>query len=503
VAERMNRTIQQMARAMLDEFGTPATFWGEAAYATVVILNKTNVRVNSTQTPHELWFGKTPSVKHFKIFGSKFYIKNTDEQLGKLEPRADEGILLGYSPYNKAYKCYNKRLGRIVDSIDVVIDEKGYIPRQVNHEDIEEDEDYPPNQSDDEEEEPQEAPKEQIRIEEKSPSKYVQKNHPESQILGQKEAGVQTRRTIAEASSYLALLSSTEPQSVQEACKDECWVKAMDEELEQIEKNNTWELVPRPKDKNVIGTKWIFKNKLNENGEVVRNKAILGSKGYAQQEGIDFEETFSPVARLEAIRMFLALSSFQKFKVFQMDVKSAFLNGDLEEEVYIEQPDGFILGNDPNLVCRLKKALYGLKQAPRAWYYRLDKYLHQQGFSKGSADNNLYIKIENDKLLILVVYVDDIIFGSNEESMSQSFALVMQKEFEMSLLGELTYFLGLQIQQNEGGIFLSQTKYLKKILKKYGMEEAKLVCTPMVTGCNLSANDESAAVHQPTYRSMI
>eukprot|EP00253_Pinus_taeda_P014653 PITA_14653 len=185
-----------------------------------------------------------------------------------------------------------------------------------------------------------------------------------------------------------------------------------------------------------------------------------------------------------------------------MDVKSTFLNGDLEE-VYIEQPDGFILGNDPNLVCRLKKALYGLKQAPRAWYYHLDKYLNQQGFSKGSADSNLYIKIENDKLLILVVYVDDIIFGSNEEAMSQSFAVVMQKEFEMSLIGELTYFLGLQIQQKEGEIFLSQTKYLKQILKKYGMEDEKPVCTPIVTGCNLSANDESAAVHQPTYRSMI
>eukprot|EP00253_Pinus_taeda_P009367 PITA_09367 len=250
----------------------------------------------------------------------------------------------------------------------------------------------------------------------------------------------------------------------------------MDEELEQIEKKNTWELVPRPKDKNVIGTKWIFKNKLNENGEVIRNKARLVCKGYAQQEGIDFEEKFSPIARLEAIRMFLALSSFEKFKVFQMDVKSAFLNGDLEEEVYIEQPDGFTLGNDPNLVCRLKKDLYGLKQAPRAWYYRLDKYLHQQ---------------------------DDIIFGSNEETMSQSFALVMQKEFEMSLLGELAYFLGLKIQQNEGGIFLSQTKYLKKILKKYGMEDAKPVCTPMVTGCSLNTNDESATMHQPTYRSTI
>ena len=133
------------------------------------------------------------------------------------------------------------------------------------------------------------------------------------------------------SSSYLTLLSSTEPQNVNEACKDECWVKAMDEELEQIEKNDTWELVPRPHDKNIIGIKWIFKNKLNENGEVIRNKVGLVCKGYAQQEGIDFEENFAPVARLEAIRMFLALSSFQKFKVYQMDVKPAFLNGDLEE----------------------------------------------------------------------------------------------------------------------------------------------------------------------------
>ena len=135
----------------------------------------------------------------------------------------------------------------------------------------------------------------------------------------------------------------------------------MNEELEQIEKNNTWELVPRPHDKNIIGTKWIFKNKLNENSEVIRNKARLVCRGCAQQEGIDFEETFAPIARLETIRMFLSLSSFQKFKVYQMDVKSTFLNGDLEEEVYIDQPDGFILGNDPKLVCQLRKALYGLK----------------------------------------------------------------------------------------------------------------------------------------------
>eukprot|EP00253_Pinus_taeda_P008084 PITA_08084 len=214
----------------------------------------------------------------------------------------------------------------------------------------------------------------------------------------------------------------------------------MEEELEQIEKNNTWELVPRPIDKNVIGTKWIFKNKLKENGDVVRNKARLVCKGYAQQECIDFEETFAPIARLEAIIMFLALSSFQKFKVFQMDVKSTFLNGDLMKK------------------CTLS---------------------NQMG---------LYLKMIQ-------------IF--NEEAMSQNFALVMQKVFEMSLLGELTYFLGLQVQQNKDGIFLSRTKYLKQILKKYGMEDSKPVCTPMITGCNLTANDESTVIHQPTYRSMV
>eukprot|EP00253_Pinus_taeda_P029432 PITA_29432 len=165
----------------------------------------------------------------------------------------------------------------------------------------------------------------------------------------------------------------------------------MDEELEQIEKNDTWELVPRPHDKNIIGTKWIYKNKLNENGEIIRNKARLVCKGYSQQEGIYFEENFAPVAKLEAIRMFLALSSFQKFKVYQMDVKSAFLNGDLEEEVYIEQLEGFILGNDGKLVCRLNKALYGLRQAPRAWYYHLEKYLHKRGCSLNSNDESTIV----------------------------------------------------------------------------------------------------------------
>jgi hypothetical protein len=180
--------------------------------------------------------------------------------------------------------------------------------------------------------------------------------------------GVQTRRRLDSAPEYenFSLLSKIEPKNFTEASEDKHWIDVMEEELNQIEKNETWELVPRPTDKNVIGTKWVFRNKLNEYGKVMRNKSRLVCKGYAQVEGIDFEETFAPVARLEAIIMFLAFACFKNFKVYQMDVKSSFLNGNLEEEVYIEQPEGFLLSENKDYVCKLKKTLYGIKQAPRA-----------------------------------------------------------------------------------------------------------------------------------------
>jgi hypothetical protein len=294
-----------------------------------------------------------------------------------------------------------------------------------------------------------------------------------------------------------------EPKSFKEARKSKDWTKEMNEELDQIERNQTWELVPRPKDKNVVGTKWIFKNKLNENGEIIKNKAILVCKGYAQVEGIDFEETFSPVARLEVIRMFLAFACFRNFKIYQMDVKSTFLNGTLEEEVYVEQPEGFMLTENQDYVCKIKKSLYGLKQAPRAWFSRLDQYLQKQGYKRGTTDNNLYIKIEDQNMIVVVVYVDDIIFGSNLTIMRRKFATEMQEEFEMSMLGELSFFLGLQVTQSEKGIFISQTKYIKEMLKKFQMEDSKHVSTPMVTGCKLSLDDDSPKVDQTMYRSMI
>jgi hypothetical protein len=186
-----------------------------------------------------------------------------------------------------------------------------------------------------------------------------------------------------------------------------------------------------------------------------------------------------------------------------VDAKSSFLNGELEEEVYIEQPEGFQLSDNTNYVCKLKKALYGLKQAPRAWYSRLDKYLQQVRFRKGSADSNLYIKASQGNILLIEVYVDDIIFGSDDDKLSQKFAKDMQNEFEMSLLGELSFFLGLQICQSNQGIFISQTKYIREMLNRFGMEYCKPVITPMQTSCKLSKDDDSKSIDQRQYRSMI
>ena len=167
------------------------------------------------------------------------------------------------------------------------------------------------------------------------------------------------------------------------------------------------------------------------------------------------------------------------------------MSGELEEEVYIEQPQGFLLSKHKDFVCKLNKSLYGLKQAPRAWYLRLDKYLQKPGFKRGSIDSNLYIKVDKGNMIIIEVYVDDIIFGSDDDRLSQQFAKDMQSEFEMSLLGDLNFFLGLQISQLNDGIFISQSKYIKEMLKKFGIEDCKLVSTPMIIGCKLSKYDES------------
>ena len=220
-------------------------------------------------------------------------------------------------------------------------------------------------------------------------------------IIGDPEAGVLTRSATQNECLFHNFLSQEEPKKVEDALKDSDWVTAMQEELNKFERNKVWKLVPRPKNRLIIGTNWVFRNNTDSDGIVIRNKARLVAKGYSQQERIDYDETFALVARLEAIMMFLAYVAHKKFKVFHMDVKSGFLNGELEEEVYVEQPPCFVDPKYPDHVYRLDKALYGLKQAPRACYETLTQFLLESGFTRGTIDKNLfYINSGKDLLLV-------------------------------------------------------------------------------------------------------
>ncbi|GJU63556.1 retrovirus-related pol polyprotein from transposon TNT 1-94 [Tanacetum coccineum] len=263
------------------------------------------------------------------------------------------------------------------------------------------------------------------------------------------------------------------------------------------------ELVPQPRNMTIIGTKWVFRNKLDENGIVSRNKARLVAQGYNQQEDIDYDETYALVARLESIRILLAYAYALDFKLFHMDVKSAFLNGFINEEVYVAQPLGFIDFEKPDHVYKLKKALYGLKQAPKAWYDRLKAFLIKHEYKMGMVDNTLFTKKKSSNFIIVQIYVDDIIFGSTSQDMCNEFAKIMHDEFEMSMMGELNFFLGLQIKQMEDGIFFNQSKYIKEMLKKFGLEESKPMKTPMSSDTKLTKDEECESVDSTKYRGMI
>ncbi|WVZ88979.1 LOW QUALITY PROTEIN: hypothetical protein U9M48_035444 [Paspalum notatum var. saurae] len=290
-----------------------------------------------------------------------------------------------------------------------------------------------------------------------------------------------THSTVASLAffSHSAYVATFEPQDVSHALSDPNSVNAMHEDLENFERNHVWDLVEPPQNCRPIDTKWVFKNKQGENGMVVRNKARLVAQGFCQKEGIDYEETFSPVARLEAIRILLAFAASKGFKLQQMDIKSAFLNGFIEEE--------------------LRKALYGLMQASRAWYARLKSFLLKSGFVMGLVDKTLFLLSRGGDTLI----VDNIIFGGSSQALVSSFGEQMSREFEMSLMGELQFFLGLQIKQGLEGTFVHQAKYTRDILKKFNTGDSKPMTTPMSTNTALDADEDREAVDQKEFRGMI
>ncbi|GJY81087.1 putative ribonuclease H-like domain-containing protein [Tanacetum coccineum] len=299
----------------------------------------------------------------------------------------------------------------------------------------------------------------------------VHKDHPVEQIIRDLHSAPQTRRMTKNSEEHV------EPKKVIQALTDPSWIEAMQDELLQ--------------------------NKKDERGIVVRNKARLVAQGYTQEEGIDYDDVFAPVARIEAIRLFLAYASFMNFVVYQMDVKSAFLYGKIEEEVYVCQPLGFEDPEFPDRVYKVEKALYGLHQAPRAWYETLSTYLLENRFQRGIIDKTLFIKKVKGHILLVQIYVDDIIFGSTKKELCTEFEKLMHKKFQMSSMGELTFFLGLQVMQKEDGIFISQDKYVDEILKKFGFSTMRIASTPMETSKPLLKDAEAEDVNVHLYRSMI
>ncbi|KAK2452140.1 putative mitochondrial protein [Trifolium repens] len=533
VVERKNRSLQEMARTMMHETKLAKHFWAEAVNTACYIQNRIYIRPLLNQTTYELFKGRKPNISYFHQFGCTCYILNNKAYKRKFDAKACKGIFIGYSERSKAYRVYNSETNTVEESIHVRFDDKepdskmseqdnsyAGVPYQhidsepekaseaveaseaVLEEDAEEASQLEASQEHDDTSEEDTQPSADVDEAPRRKFKY-RSSHPEDLILGNKESPRKTRSDYQQLDSLLGLISMIEPKNVDEALTDDGWIVAMQDELNQFQRNDVWDLVPRPAHKNIIGTKWVFRNKMNEQGEVVRNKARLVAQGYSQQEGIDFTETFAPVARLEAIRLLLSYAVNNGITLYQMDVKSAFLNGVISEEVYVKQPPGFEDLKNPNYVYKLKKSLYGLKQAPRAWYERLSNFLLENGFQKGQIDNTLFRKTSKKDILIIQIYVDDIIFGSTNASLCKNFSKLMQDEFEMSMMGELKFFLGIQINQGKDGTYIHQSKYTKELLKKFNLDDCKIMSTPMHPTSSLSKEEIGSKVDQKLYRGMI
>jgi transposase InsO family protein len=522
VVERKNRTLQEMARTMIHENNLPKHFWAEAVNTACYVQNRIYIRPILEKTAYELFKGRKPNISYFHQFGCTCYILNNKLYLKKFDAKAQRGIFLGYSERSKAYRVYNSETLCVEESMHVKFDDKELedktskqgessaeiqVPEATPEPDqIAESEDSPEAEPTSEAQDETASDEAQDGSHQADPPRNTFKHkssHPEELIIGNKDSPRRTRSHFRQEESMIGLISMIEPTTVDEALSDDGWILAMQEELNQFQRNDVWDLVPKPQHKNIIGTKWVFRNKLNEQGEVTRNKARLVAQGYSQQEGIDYTETFAPVARLEAIRLLLSYAVNHGIILYQMDVKSAFLNGVIEEEVYVKQPPGFEDIKYPDHVFKLKKSLYGLKQAPRAWYDRLSNFLIKNDFKRGQVDTTLFRRTLGKDILVVQIYVDDIIFGSTNASLCKEFSELMQDEFEMSMMGELKFFLGIQINQCKDGVYVHQSKYTKELLKKFKLEDCKVMNTPMHPTCTLSKEDEGAKVDQKLYRGMI
>ncbi|GAU39416.1 hypothetical protein TSUD_323640 [Trifolium subterraneum] len=440
VSERKNRTLLNMVRSMTTGKNVPKRFWPEAVVWATYVINRSPTLSVKDVTPEEAWSGTKPLVSHFKLFGCIGYVHIPEAQRRKLDP---EGIKCVHSAQQSQLQEET-----ISEYEQVTATEN--VDQGINIEDEQGHEEHTTDEEDDNVEGNTGATK-QLPPRAKNPPGW---GH--DYVTNMEESDIEQMQNLA------VFCNDSDPHTYEETSKLTVWRKAMDQEIESIERNDTWELVSLPKEAKMIGVKCIFKTKYNENGEVEKYKARLVAKGYSQQHGIDFNEVFAPVARWDTIRTILAVAASQGWFVYQFDVKSAFLHGELQENVYIDQPPGYCKEN--GMMYKLKKSLYGLKQAPRAWYSKIESYFVQENFVKCQHE---HIFVKQDKIgsiLIVSLYVDDLIFTGNNEAMFESFKRSMKNQFAMTDLGKMSPMVpGNKLTKDENGKPVDTTSYRQMI----------------------------------------
>ncbi|KAE8727661.1 hypothetical protein F3Y22_tig00005406pilonHSYRG00056 [Hibiscus syriacus] len=449
VAERMNRTLLEKTRAMLRDASLEKSFWAEAVNTACYLVNRAPSTAIELMTPMEMWTGKPADYSNLHMFGSIVYVMYNSQEISKLDPKSRKCKFLGYVDGVKGYRLWDPTARKVIISRDVIFVE-----------------DKLQRKEDDDSTEKSETTHIHMKKEvEQGDSSKAEPAHdeqePESSEAPTTRQSDRVRRrpnwhsdyVIEGNVAYCLLTEDSEPSTYQEAINSSdasLWMMAMQEEIEALHKNNTWDIVPLPQGRKPIGNKWVFKIKRNGDDQVERYRARLVVKGYAQKEGIDFNEIFSPVVRITTIRVVLAICATLDLHLEQLDVKTAFLHGNLEEEIYMLQPEGFEEKEKKNLVCMLNKSLYGLKQAPRCWYKRFDSFIMCLGYNRLNANPCAYFKRSGDNdFLILLLYVDDMLVAGPNKDHIEELKAQLAREFEMKDLGSANKILGCKFTETE------------------------------------------------------
>ncbi|KAG7633109.1 Reverse transcriptase RNA-dependent DNA polymerase [Arabidopsis suecica] len=526
IVERLNRTIMDKVRSMLSESGMDKKFWAEAASTAVYLINRSPSTALEFDLPEEKWTGALPDLKGLRKFGCLVYI-HADQ--GKLNPRAKKGVFTSYPEGVKGYKVWVLDERKCVISRSVIFREEVMFKDLQNdshtgmiESDLENIRINPPvvfsdqeitdqggatlieaDQNDTNQDGSPMNSQNQVQNEnqtqEENSSESEEEDLSDYQLVrdGAKRA-VKSNPKYNESNLVgFAFFTEdgdhAEPDSYQQALNDPEWDKwneAMKEEMMSMRKNQTWDLVDKPEGIKIIGCRWIFTRKAGIPGvEAPRYKARLVAKGFTQKEGIDYTEIFSPVVKHVSIRYILSMVAHFNMELQQMDVKTAFLHGFLEEDIYMAQPEGFEDKKNPEKVCYLKRSLYGLKQCPRQWNLRFDEFMKGIGFERSAFDSCVYYKKLGKTYTYLLLYVDDMLIASVDKSSVQELKLLLNREFEMKDLGDAKKILGMEITRDrEAGILsLSQEAYVKKVLRSTHMDQSKPVSTPIGVHFKLKA----------------